>query len=244
MYYLLLRYGVGGGAKEYLKLIPKSIHLQEWWQRKAQCLHICMLILISLPKNTSNMDKRNKTPELFCAVGFFLVKETIQSHRSLKFSEELHSVTLLWIFSEHIKNQQKAGKQNFFLCISINFSFSWWIKSLFIVISEMKFWWNVYGDTDSYLRNCASGLMSYKRFSSCVNFYLRLPHFPFCFCIPPNLQHDCAILGGYQIQNGLTFCMVSASSSFSEIPCISLCPVIVSFSGLFLMWGVCFPGSC
>jgi len=45
-----------------------------------------MLILINLPKNTSNMDKRNKKAEFFCAAEGILLKKTIQSHSPLKFS--------------------------------------------------------------------------------------------------------------------------------------------------------------
>lgn len=95
-------------------------------------------------------------------------------------------------------------------------------KNVFNVISEKKSWWNLYWNTDGYLYNCASSLMSYNSFSGCPTFYLRLSHFPFRFNIPPNLQLHCTILDGYQIQNDLTFCMVHASSSSSEIPWITM----------------------
>lgn len=95
-------------------------------------------------------------------------------------------------------------------------------KSLLIVISEEKSWWNPCWNTDGYLCNCASSLMCYNRFSGCPNFCLRLSHFPFIFNIPPNLQLQCTILDGYQIQNDLTLSMVDASSSSSEIPWITM----------------------
>lgn len=125
------------------------------------------------------------------------------------------------------------------------YAFLWFyfFKNSFIVNSENKYWWNLYWNTDGCLLNCAFSLMCYESFSGCPNFYFRLSHFLFHFNIPPNLQLHCTILDGYQIQNDLTLCIVNAifpPLRYHESPC----SVMVSFSGLFLMWDVCFLGSC
>lgn len=109
-------------------------------------------------------------------------------------------------------------------------------KSLLIVISEEKSWWNPCWNTDGYLCNCASSLMCYNRFSGCPNFCLRLSHFPFIFNIPPNLQLQCTILDGYQIQNDLTLSMVDASSSSSEIPWITMLCNGVIFCVIYVIY--------